>query len=144
MNNKKILKKQYGLSLIEIVVALTILGVVFIGLVQSFPFGLSVSKEGSDLTTASFLAQSKIEELISLNYENIIVGTIEPKARLSADPSNYYYYFQRETIVSYVDGSLNEVGGDQGMKKISTTVYFINAVSKTEKNYNITSLVSRR
>ncbi|MDD5072038.1 MAG: prepilin-type N-terminal cleavage/methylation domain-containing protein [Patescibacteria group bacterium] len=144
MSFKKLLKQQKGLSLIEIMVAFSILVVAFIGLVQAFPFGLSINKEAENNTVASYLAQEKIEELTSLGYSGITAGTIEAKHRLSADPENYLYNYQRETIVSYVDGSLSEVEQDLGMKKISVAIYYINAIFKTEKSYNIATLISKK
>jgi len=138
------IKQQKGLSLIEIMVAITILTVAFVGMVQAFPFGLSISKEAADSTVASYLCQSKLEEVVSLGYDNITIGTIEARHRLSDDPTNYLYFYERETTTAYVDGDLNEVGSDQGMKKISSTVYYINAIYKNENSYNITTLISQR
>lgn len=125
-------------------VAISILVVAFIGIVQTYPFGLSVNKEAGDSTLASYLCQGKLEEVVSLGYDNISTGTIEAKQRLSADPTSYLYNYQRQTTVAYVDGDLNDSAGDLGMKKISSTVYYINALSKQEKSYNITTLISRR
>ena len=138
------LKQQKGLTLIEIMVAISILVVAYIGIVQAYPFGLAVNKESGDSTIASYLCQGKLEEVISLGYDNIITGTIEAKARLSADPTDNLYNFQRQTTVAYVDGSLNDSVSDLGMKKISVTVYYVNALTKKEKSYNITTLISRR
>jgi prepilin-type N-terminal cleavage/methylation domain-containing protein len=143
MNHKK-LSKQQGLSLIEIMVAISILVIAFIALMYSYPFGLSINKGAENTTIASYLAQDKIEELHSLGYDNINTGIIEAKHRLSDDPSNYLYNFQRETEVRYVNGNLQVESADQGMKRISTTIFYFDAVSKTEKNYNITTLISQR
>jgi len=144
MKVNKLLRQFSGFSLIEIMVALAILIIAFISLTQVFPFGLSINKEAENSTIASYLAQEKIEELFSLEYDNINLGTIETKHRLADDSASYLYYFQRQTAVSYVDGELNVVGEDMGIKKISVTIYFTNAISKTEKNYNITTLISKR
>ena len=144
MDDKKYFSNPSGFSLIEVIVAFTILAVAFIGLVQAFPFGLAINKEAENTTVASYLAQDKIEELTSSGYSDISVGIIEVKHRLSDDPSNYLYNYQRETVVSYVDGNLSEVGEGEGMKKISVTIYFINAISKTEKSYNMATLKSER
>lgn len=143
MNYKKIYNQQ-GFSLIEIMVAILILTVTFISLMYSFPFGLSITKGAENATIASYLAQDKIEELHSLGYDNIGVGTIEIKHQLSADPSSYLYSFQRKTVVDYVDGDLQTSVSDLGLKRISATIYYINAVSKTEKSYNMTTLISQR
>lgn len=144
MSYRKFFKNQFGFSIIEIMVAFSILVIAFIGLVQSFPFGLSINKGAECSTVASYLGQASIEELISVGYEGMITGVIEPKHRLSDDANNYLYFYQIQTEVSYVNNELNEVLVDLGMKKISVTVYYINAVSKTEDSYNITTLISRR
>lgn len=139
----KFLKNEKGFSIIEIAVAFSILVMAFIALLTSFPFSMSVNKAAGNSTLSSFLAQEKIEEFNSLGYDNINVGTIEVKHRLSEDPANYLYNFQRQTTVSYVDGQLVETGTDQGMKKISITIYYINAFSKKEDTYSIATLISR-
>lgn len=143
MSYKKIYNQQ-GFSLIEIMVAILILTVTFISLMYSFPFGLAITKGAENTTIASYLAQDKIEELHSFGYDNISVGTIEIKHQLSADPSSYLYSFQRKTVVDYVDGDLQTSVSDLGLKRISATIYYINAVSKTEKSYNMTTLISQR
>lgn len=143
MNHKKYLNQQ-GLSLIEIMVALTILTIAFIGLMQSFPYGLSINKAAENTTIASYLTQDKIEELHSLGYNDIATGALEIRHRLSDDQTSYLYFYQRQTEVNYIDGNLSNSVSDTGMKKISVTVYYTNALSKTEKSYNITTLISRR
>jgi Tfp pilus assembly protein PilV len=139
----KFLKNKKGFSIIEIMVAFSILVIAFIALLSSFPFSLSVNKAAGSATLSSFLSQEKIEELNSSGYENIGVGTMETKHRLSEDPANYLYNFQRQTTVNYVDGEFAESGTDQGMKKISITVYYVNSFSKKEDVYNITTLISQ-
>ena len=138
------IKHQNGLSLIEIIVAFTILTIVCISLVQSFPFGLSINKTAESATIASYLAQDKIEELHSLGYDNIITGVIEEKHFLSNDPASYLYNFQRQTKVNCVDGNLLNSGENTGMKKISATIYYTSAISRTETSYNITTLISKK
>lgn len=134
---------QRGMSLLEIMVALSILVVTFITLMQSFPLSLSINKTSENATKASYLAQAKLEELNSLGYNNISTGTIEAKHRLSEDSTNYLYYFQRQTTVSYVDGNLQTSGTDTGLKKIAITIYYTNSLSKTEKSYTTATLLSQ-
>lgn len=132
------------MSLIETMVALLILMVAFIGLIQSFPFSQSIVKTAENSTKAAYLAQNELEQLLALNYDDIPMGTIEVKQRLSADPTNYLYYFQRQTVVSYLDGNWQSSDSDTGMKKISITVYYTNSISKQENSYNISALASQR
>jgi type II secretory pathway pseudopilin PulG len=144
MNYRELLKQQSGLSLIEIMVAFSILVVAFTGLVQSFPFGLSINKAAENATIASYLAQGKIEELISLGYDNINVGVLEAKQRLSDNPADYLYGYQRQTEVNYVDSNLVDSLDDIGLKKISITIYYTNSISKIEKDYEIATLIVKR
>ena len=132
-----------GFTLIEIMVSFSILTVAFIAIMQSFPTGLKINKTAENATLASFLAQDKIEEFYSLDYDNIPIGTVA-KARLSNDTNNYLYFYQRETTVNYVDANLANSAIDTGLKKISVTIYYTNSISKTETSYNITTLISRR
>lgn len=133
-----------GMSLIEIMAALLILIVAFIGLIQSFPFSQIIVKTAENFTKASYLAQSELERLLALNYDNIPVGTIEAKERLATDPANYLYYFQRQTTISYLDSNWQPSVSDTGMKKISITIYYTNSISKKENSYTVSALASQR
>lgn len=130
--------------MIETMVAISILSTIFIALMYAFPFGISINKSAKSFTTASYLAQEKIESLLSLGYDNLIVGTLETKQRLSSNPDSFLYHYLRQTTVEYVDGSLQTSATDLGLKKIITTVYFTDAIAKNEKSYNITTLISQR
>ncbi len=129
--------------LIEIMVSFTILVIAFIALMQVYPFSAAINKSAENATKASYAAQIKIEELNSLGYDNIGVGAIEAKHRLSDDSSNYLYYFQRQTAVDYVDGNLQNSASNTGLKKIIITVYYTADLLKTEKSYATYSLISR-
>lgn len=144
LNNSGPSRWQSGMSLIEIMVALLILMVAFIGLIQSFPFSQTMVKTAENSTKASYLAQNELERLLALNYNNIPLGEIEPKQRLAADPSNYLYYFQRQTTVNYLTGDWQDSISDTGLKKISITVYYTNSISKKENYYSLSALASQR
>jgi len=141
---KKISNNQIGLSIIEIMVAFSILVVAFVGIAQAFPFSLSINKTAENSTIASYLAQDKIEELFSLGYDDMGLGVVEIKQPLDDDPDNYLYRYQRQAKIDYVDGNLTISVIDTGMKKMAVTVYFINAISNQEQSYNITTLISRK
>lgn len=142
MTNKN--SNQAGFSLIEIMVALGILSVAFISLMSSFPTALSISKGAENITVAAYLAQQKLEEVNSLGYENIATGTIESLHRLSATSTDPLYRFERETIITNVDGDLNASSTDSGLKKIQTTVYFHDPATRVIKSYSISILNSQK
>jgi len=136
-------KNQLGMSLLEVMVAFSILTLTFTALMQSFPYSLAINKTSENAAKAAYLAQAKLEELNSLGYGNISTGTIEAKHRLADNPTDYLYYFQRQTTVSFVDGNLADSASDLGLKKISVTVYYSNALSKVEKEYSTVTLISQ-
>ena len=140
--NKKFSSPR-GFSLIETVVAISILTVAFIGLVQVFPMGTALNTSARQKTVASYLAQEKIEELYSRGYDNIATGTVESKHRLSSEKDSYLYDYQRKTAVENLDSDLSPVSSDTGLKKITTQVFYSGGLSKTEKDIEINTLISK-
>ena len=134
-------KKNNGFSLIEIMVAILIIGTTFIGLLQAFPYAMKINKTAENQTIASYLAQAKLEELNQLDYNEIATTTIEVKHRLGAT-SSLLYTFQRETVATYVDGNIQDSAIDLGLKKITTTVYYTGSLSKTERSYIMQTLMA--
>jgi len=136
---------QSGFSLLEIMVAFLIITIAFIGIISVFPFGISIDKEAENSSIASYLAQAKFEELVAAGYDNVGIGMIEAKSRISSDPSDSLYFYQRETAVAYVDpqNGMAETIIDTGLKKISVTVYFIDAIAKKEKSYQAFILINK-
>jgi|SRR3989338_6106036 len=131
-----------GFTLIEATVAILILIVGLLAVIQFFPFGLRIIGDSQSLTVASNLALSKIEEFQSLNYEEIGTGTVEPKQRLSADPADYLYHYQRQTLVETIDADFNPSASDVGLKKIVVTVFWRSPIGSTEKFTQINSIVA--
>ena len=141
--NKQFKEEIGGFSLVEVIVAMSILMIAFIGLVQSFPLGNSVNDSAQKKTSASYLAQEKIENLYSIGYDNIATGTIEAKHRLSSDKSDFLYKYQRETEVNYMDENLNVSSSDTGLKRITTRIYFLNTLTKEEENIIMNTLIGK-
>lgn len=139
-----LIKNENGLSLIEIMVAFTILTVAFIGLMAIFPKALSVNKGAENKSIASYLAQDKIEELDALGYANIGIGIIEPLHNLSTSSTSYLSKFERETYAAYLDANLNATTTSTGLLKASTTVYYLEAATKTRKPYNLSIIITQR
>lgn len=138
--NKK--KNQTGFTLLEAVIAILILVVGLSAIIQFFPFSLKIISDSKSLTTVSNIALLKIEELRSLDYDSINVGTIESKQRVSTDPTSYLYDYQRQTVVETVDGNLNPSGSDLGLKKITVTVFWFSPIGSVEKSTQITTLIA--
>ncbi|MCM1565289.1 MAG: type II secretion system GspH family protein [Dehalobacter sp.] len=67
-------KKAKGFTLIEIIVALAIIGVMGVSLLTVFTMGIRVIVQARDRNDASFTAQSKVE--VKLNTINATPSTI--------------------------------------------------------------------
>ncbi len=79
---------QSGLSLIEAMLAVAVLMIGVLVTINIFPLALKISRNSEQETIASNLAQAEIENIFSLDYDNIGIGTIEARHRLSASSSN--------------------------------------------------------
>ena len=133
-----------GITLLEAMITIVVIMIGVLTLANIFPIAFRVSESAQQATLATNLAQAKLEELFSLNYDNIAIGTIEVKGRLSADPSDYLYNYQRETLTEYVDQNLQTSGSATDLKKITINVYYRSAALKTEKSVQLTSLISKK
>jgi len=135
---------QKGLTIIEAMMAVAVLMLGVMAAINIFPAALKLSRNAEQETVAANLAQTEIEQMFQLGYDNIPVGTIEAKHRLSADQANPFYNFQRQTISSYVDGNLNDSASATGLKKITVTMYWTTPNLGLEKSLPISVMISQR
>lgn len=135
---------QQGFSLMEIIVAFGVLALGLISLAGAFPFGVKINKESENQSSASYVAQQKLEELISMPYSEIATGTIETRHAVTSDPVSDLFRFDRETIINLVDINLQSTTTDLGLKKITVNVYYMNSVGRNEKKVSSYMLISRR
>ena len=140
----KIRTNHYGISIIEALIAMSILLIGILSIARVFPLATKISRSAEETTIAANLAQGQIESLFSLGYEDIGTGLIETKHRLAADPGNPFYNYQRQTDIRYVDANLSTSTSDTGLKKITVTVFWNNPALNTEKSYPLIMLLSQK
>ena len=133
-------KNQQGFSLIETLVALTILTVATSYVIGVFPKGLNSSLSALEETTAVNLAQAKVEEVISTPYDEISTGVIM-EGSLSSIGADFSRY-KRITTVSYVDSDLNPSISDLGLKKIKVDVVWLDGLKKSFATTTIYTLIT--
>jgi len=137
-------KNQKGISLIEVLISISVLSIGILGLLQAFPHGTSIERDIELTTIGHHLAQSKIEELISLNYSEILTGLIEDNVRVDLDPNSIFYNFKRSTYVTLVDENIQTTETDIGMKKVLVTIYWPSNFGGADRSTSITTLLSSR
>lgn len=137
--SKLISKKTRGFSIIEALIATSILAIGLIAIISVFPFIIKLNKQAEHYALASALARAKIEQLTVVAYDQLTVGNIEPRAKVVTDVNDQLYIFERQSTITYVDSNLQISQTETGLKKIETIVYWPN----TDGNDNslvITSL----
>lgn len=138
---KSIIKVK-GFGLIEATISIALLTIGLFSIIQFFPFSIEIVGDSQNLTTASAIALSKSEEIISLDYDDVTTGTYEVKQPVSTDTDSYLSHYQREVIVETVDGDLNTSGSDLGLKIVTITVYWLSSIGTVERSTQIQSLIA--
>ena len=67
-------EKMRGFTILEVMVAVIVLGFGLLAIMHLFPIGLRASKISQDTTVATFLAQQKIENLRNTGWSQITGG----------------------------------------------------------------------
>ena len=137
-------KNPKGISLIEVMISIVVLSVGILGLLQAFPHGTSIEKDIELTTIGHHLAQSKIEEIISLNYAEVLTGLIEDNVQVDASPISNFYDFKRSTYVTLVDENIQTSETDIGMKKVLVTIFWPSTFKGSDRSTSITTLISKR
>lgn len=114
-----------GFTLIEIVLALLILGVGVVGVLTLFPVGFEAAGRSINITVATFLAQGLVEDARVAGYDGVLDSARE---RFSTPYDNFEYQI---TVTSDIDGlDLKQVdaevfwpAGESNQKHILLTTY---------------------
>ncbi len=135
-------KISSGFTVIEVVIAISILIIGILAVMQLFPQGLSISRLSKQMSVANNLAQAKIEEVIAKHYDDIGTGIIETRGKIDSDPQSQFYIYERQTEVDLIDADLNDSLEDIGFKKI--TVYIWWQEKDQEKNITLRRILTKK
>lgn len=119
-------KAKHGFSLIEVLIAIAVLAVGLIAVISIFPFSIKTNKGAEQQSLASSYARTKLEQVLASSYDEVNTGTIEARARVTANPNDTAYPLERQTVVTFIDSNLNTSVSDVGLKKVVVTVYWPN------------------
>lgn len=139
--------KKLGFTPIELLIAVFILAVGIVGVLSMFPMATRTGKFAQMNSTAIWLGQAKIEELISKSYEDLLIGT-------TSEPYNSipnFLSYKRITEVHCVNSNFEQASCDYDktndpypMKKIKVTVFWRSPFGPSEKNVSIIALIAKR
>lgn len=129
-------RRQRGMTLVELLVAMAILGVVILSVIGLFTQSISLNSSGMDYTRVNDLARSRVEELVSLPFDHPTIAVPQGQDALvipnDVDPTNANRLFDRVAEVRDVhlqkQGNVNEelqtpvAAGEANAKLITVTV----------------------
>lgn len=158
---------QKGFTLVEVLIALTILSVGILGIAGLAGTAVKTSGHSQAMTQANNLAQKKLEALLSVDYLNLEVDdSTSPITELRRDCTQTSAAINRpvytctpttatETVgtrsfgwsytVTYIDVNGNGVANQNqdGLKRVDVTVSWTDAIWKATKSLTVTTMRSR-
>lgn len=139
-----------GFTIIEILLAVFLLTTGIAGVMAMFPLGVQTAKSAQMASVGSYLAQEKLEEVVSKSYD-------DPALSASSSIENYgsitgFNLYRRETSVSCVrPDNLSEVScaydlvnDPTPMKKVQVEVFWRSPLGVSEKSVKLTTVISKR
>jgi len=90
--------KKNGFTLVEILIALTILGIGLVSVLAYLPSALDASKKAADMTTAALIAQKHIEEIKSASYDDITIADSYDTSGVFIADSDYAGFYSRVDV----------------------------------------------
>lgn len=128
-----------GFTLVEILVALAVIGIGLVVVLQVFPSGFSIEKNTQLETQATLCAQGKIEELLSKSFSELVIGTV-----IEGSLPTPFERFSRATKISFVDSDLEESISATALKKIEATVSWKSPLKTGSKEVKLITLFSEK
>jgi len=136
--------KNKGFSLVELIIAISVLSIGILGILQAFPKGIKTQTIIQDNSVANNLAQEKLEKLAGITYEDIGYGVLENKIRMDTDQTGDLYKFQRTTTVEYINSNFETSQTDLGLKKITVKIEWPSALDGSTESIEIKTIASKR
>ncbi len=129
-----------GFSIIEVMVAVTILVVGVLGVARILPFEIQISRSAENRTVAAHRAQSIIEEMLNTAYGSLNEGSFVSVAT----PESPDDIFAQNATVSCIDEDLVTIScaGDIGLKQVSVTITWQNKPNGPTEDYTLVTLTS--
>ncbi len=139
-------KFQKSFTIIESIIAISIILIAFAAITQLFPFALKIENSAEMKTRAIGYAQAKIEEFFVNSYDEIKCGSNNPPCQIEENQIPEDSAFKRVSRITFADpqNNFSESSSDTGIKKIEVTVYWKSSFSQEEDSYKLTTFFSRR
>lgn len=104
-----------GFSLVEVLIAVAILGIVALGIVGLFSHSIVVNASGYDYAVLSGVARQALEQLQALPFDDPALDpSLSPNPKSWPDPTATGRYTITYTVTDYAVGAWSDVGAPVG------------------------------
>lgn len=121
MNNK--LKNQHGISLVETIAAVALLGLIFLSFYTLFVSSQKVSVASEDIVDSTMVAQQVMEELYHQSSQKSINETLD-------------YYVEEKNATSSINTNTYFIKYDYPISNVSVEILFTKKTSTLTTLYN--------
>jgi|GEM_PF-1860457 len=108
------MRNEKGVSIIEVMIAMTILVIALLAMMSMFHVGIRQTSLSGNITTATQLANDKMEEIRNLPYESIDDSYYPPNKDNQnpdsvSDPDSNFPNYERYVTIQYVDSDISAI-----------------------------------
>jgi prepilin-type N-terminal cleavage/methylation domain-containing protein len=131
--------RKPGFTFLELLIATSLFVIGMVSVLQIFPINRRFLTQSSQTSQASFIAQEQMEKVRGTDYDSLTVGNFEARDAVSDDSSDPMSLYERQTVVTLIDGNRNATATDVGLKKVDITVYWTER--SVDRTYSLTTYV---
>jgi len=131
--------RRKSFTLIETMIAIFVLIIGILAVIHIFPLSLGITNFSKMKSVSLELCQEKIEEIISLSYQDVLTGTVNEE-----NLSPPFEKYSRITEIIYLDSNLEQTENDFGFKKITVTVNFQMPFKILKKEAKLIEIISQK
>ncbi len=139
----RILKSKRGIGLVDLIVTLFLLAMVGLIFTSTFTAGFACLRQSSESKVAAAVAQEKIEQLRSMNYESLTQPLMFSATAIDASPDTSPYSF---TQVDHIADKLCEGTGTvaitdetSDVKRVTVTVSWRPRIGHERRSLQLTT-----
>ena len=117
------LKGQEGQTLVEVIIAMLVLGIVVSSLLTAMHITYKTTDDVNDRTIAESLARGELEYIKLCTYDEVNNPpqyAVDPDIDLGAEP--YHGEFEVEVAAVRLDPSENGTDDDEGIQQVTVTI----------------------
>ena len=97
-------QEQKGMTLVEVLSALTIFSIVATAVFSGFMQSLKLNSDAGTMTAASELAQLKLEEIRLTNFDSVInAGSASSPQHFTVNGQSFDYWIEASGVTTYPD-----------------------------------------